>query len=446
MQRVLTSPLGSGLRLREQVGAAGSIAAGEQVTVTLRLSNDGAEPAHDVVVQDEAPRPLRYVPGSATLNGARLGDVGGGSPLSQGVAGLGRNIGTVAPGATVAITYRARAVRSVRARELRLGGRVSSRESLVPAAANGPRHLTLEQVRARIASIPGVASADGLAFVDLPAGTLQGARRCRAQPRARVRVRLALPRPLPVDPSRRRIVRRGSARCSVPRPRARSQSGRVDRSRCASRRGGALRLPVSGVADLTRARPLFSSRARAASEPSCTCRRRSSSPLPSSPARSCRRCAPRARSSAGSSRACPSRRSTCASSGGGCTRIPPRRSRRPARSPARSGGSRPARTTSSTTSRTRSSWRSAMPRSASGCSCSSASPRPAGGRSGRLCGSVLAAAQRREQASLRLRGADRGHLLRMLAYRTLAVAGAGSVIGRRAASCAPSRFSDRARC
>ena len=226
MQRVLTSPLGSGLRLREQVGAAGSIAAGEQVTVTLRLSNDGAEPAHDVVVQDEAPRPLRYVPGSATLNGARLGDVGGGSPLSQGVAGLGRNIGTVAPGATVAITYRARAVRSVHARELRLGGRVSSRESLVPAAANGPRHLTLEQVRARIASIPGVASADGLAFVDLPAGTLQGARRRRAQPRARVRVRLALPGPLPVDPSRRRIVRRGrrGAQCRG-LARARSRAG-----------------------------------------------------------------------------------------------------------------------------------------------------------------------------------------------------------------------------
>ena len=104
MQRVLTSPLGSGLRLREHFSAAGSIAAGEQVTITLRVTNGGAEAAHDVVVQDEAPTPLRYVPGTAT-----------GSPLAQGVAGLGRNIGTVAPGATVTITYRARAARAVRA-------------------------------------------------------------------------------------------------------------------------------------------------------------------------------------------------------------------------------------------------------------------------------------------------------------------------------------------
>ena len=44
-------------------------------------------------------------------------------------------------------------------------------------------------------------------------------------------------------------------------------------------------------------------------------------------------------------------------------------------------------------------------------------------------GGVLAAAQRREQANLRLRGAQRGQLLRMLAYRTLALAGAGSLIG-----------------
>ena len=44
-------------------------------------------------------------------------------------------------------------------------------------------------------------------------------------------------------------------------------------------------------------------------------------------------------------------------------------------------------------------------------------------------GSILASAQRREQANLRIRGADRGALLRILTYRTLAFAGAGSVLG-----------------
>ena len=43
--------------------------------------------------------------------------------------------------------------------------------------------------------------------------------------------------------------------------------------------------------------------------------------------------------------------------------------------------------------------------------------------------SVLAGTQRREQANLRLRGADRGHLLRMLGYRTVAFASVGAVAG-----------------
>jgi putative ABC transport system permease protein len=44
-------------------------------------------------------------------------------------------------------------------------------------------------------------------------------------------------------------------------------------------------------------------------------------------------------------------------------------------------------------------------------------------------GGVLASALRREQAVLRIRGANRSHLLRMHALRTLALAAAGSVIG-----------------
>ncbi|MDQ6775130.1 MAG: ABC transporter permease, partial [Actinomycetota bacterium] len=46
-----------------------------------------------------------------------------------------------------------------------------------------------------------------------------------------------------------------------------------------------------------------------------------------------------------------------------------------------------------------------------------------------FAGSVLAGAQRREQATLRLRGAHRGHLRRMLAIRSALLAGAGSLVG-----------------
>lgn len=44
-------------------------------------------------------------------------------------------------------------------------------------------------------------------------------------------------------------------------------------------------------------------------------------------------------------------------------------------------------------------------------------------------GTILAASQRREQANLRLRGADRKHLTRILAYRTAALAGIGALLG-----------------
>jgi putative ABC transport system permease protein len=44
-------------------------------------------------------------------------------------------------------------------------------------------------------------------------------------------------------------------------------------------------------------------------------------------------------------------------------------------------------------------------------------------------GGILAAAQRREQANLRIRGAHRGHLARMLVYRTGVIAGLGSGLG-----------------
>ena len=44
-------------------------------------------------------------------------------------------------------------------------------------------------------------------------------------------------------------------------------------------------------------------------------------------------------------------------------------------------------------------------------------------------GGILASTERRERANLRIRGAHRGHLVRMLAYKTLVFAGVGSVIG-----------------
>jgi putative ABC transport system permease protein len=429
MQRVLTSPLGGGLRLEERLGATGSIAAREPVTVTLRVINGGDEPAHDVVVEDEPPPPLRYVAGSATLNGAPLPDGDGASPFSQGVAGLGRNIGSVAPGATMTITYRARSERAVHAGAVRLRARVSSRESLVPVPANGPPLLTLEQLRRSIAALPGVASADGLAFADLPPGSLRAGGTAVPGP---VRVFAFDRRYRDHYPSIRVVAgafRPGAALLSAEAARALAigPGGSVE-LRLPAGRG--LSLPVSGVADLTRARPLFASRRSRTLEQFLYVPQS----IVVSPALFARS-------------VIPAMRAASAELGGVVKSLPTEevdvlveRGRL---------HSAPVAAHAQSLAVARSIQRIAPRQDYLIDNISNtlmvASADAAVGRRmffflglpaillaallAAYAGGVLAAAQRREQAMLRLRGAHRGHLTRILGYRTLAVAGAGSALG-----------------
>ncbi|MDX6630196.1 MAG: putative transport system permease protein [Gaiellales bacterium] len=429
MQRVMTSPLGSGLRLEERLDTAGAIAAGQPVTLTLSVINGGDEPAHDVVVEDAAPPPLRYLTGTATLNGAPLRDVAGGSPLSRGVAGLGRNIGSVAPGTAVTISYRARAERAVRAGALRLRARVSSREGLEPVSANGARTLTLEQLRARIASIPGVASADGLAFVDLPPGSLRASG-------------VAAPGPVRVFAFDRRYsdhypsirIAAGSIR-----PAAVLLSSEVSRA-LGIRLGGsvelrlpagrALSLPVSGVADLAGARPLFTSR-RSRTLEDFLYVPQSIVVSPGVFART----------------VVPALRAANAALGGVVKSLPVEEvDVRVERGRLHAG---PAAALSQTHAVARSIGRIApgqdyLVDNISNTLIVARADAAVGKRMffflglpaillaaliAAYAGGVLAGAQRREQSTLRLRGAHRGHLQRILAYRTLAVAGAGSAVG-----------------
>lgn len=261
IQWVLTAPPGGGLRLSETIAPEGALAAGQEVTVTLIVAEDGDAPANDVVVNDVPPSPLAYVPGSTAVDGRATPDVDGASPLSHGPAGLGLNIGRVPPGAPVTISYAARAGQTVDdPASLRPAGTVSSREELVPIAANASAVLTLEELRDRVASIPGVAAADGLGFVDLPPGALASDG-------------VAIPRPVRVfafDDAYRahypsiRVVTGGfrpaSALVSAEAARALTAAPGATIELDLPARAEPLRLPVSGVVDLARADPLFSSR------------------------------------------------------------------------------------------------------------------------------------------------------------------------------------------
>jgi putative ABC transport system permease protein len=178
MQRILTDPLGEQVRLTERITPTGRLGPGDAARVELVLANDGAEPANEVVIRDEPPPPLTYVPGSTTVNGARLPDRGGDSPLAQGAAKFGLNLGTVPPGAKVTVAYRAAAGSGVdSAAALGLYGSFSSREIVTPVPANSTGPASLAELTRRIAQVPGVATADQLSFVDLAPGALHSGSR-----------------------------------------------------------------------------------------------------------------------------------------------------------------------------------------------------------------------------------------------------------------------------
>ena len=172
IQRMVTADP-DGLSLTERITGSKALEAGQQTTVELTVRNGGVAPANDVVVRDEPPQPLTYVGHSTALDGTPVPDIGGEGPLSHGVAGFGFTVGRMEPGESVTISYTAEAAEAV-ADVGALGPQatVSSRELPVPVEANSERILTLDELLARVSAIPGVAAADGLGMVDLPAGAL----------------------------------------------------------------------------------------------------------------------------------------------------------------------------------------------------------------------------------------------------------------------------------
>jgi putative ABC transport system permease protein len=430
MQRVLGSPLGGGLELSERLSSAGRVAAGQRVRVILTVANMGGVSGNEVVVTDTPSPPLAYVHGSTTLNGRFLHDPRSGTPLSQGAATTGLNIGMVGPRSTVTLTYLARASRPVDTRSLSFLGRISSRENPLPAPANAASQPPIQQLAAMVRRIPGVAAADPLMFVDLPPGSLSSA---GAAIQDTIRV-FGFDGHYPQHYPSIRVVgghlRPGAAALSVEASRALAArpGGNVDLRLPGGR--GSVHLAASAVTDLSRAKPLFYSRKASDLEAFLY--------LPNSvvvdPATFARTIVPAFQAASAAH--------------GQTVKSQPlleldvlvQRSRLHA-DPA----------TALTQTQT---IAAAINRTAPGqdylidnVSNTLQVARDDASVAKRMflflglpgtllaafltayAGSILASAQRRDQALLRIRGAHRGHLLRMLVYRTLALAGAGAVVG-----------------
>ena len=433
MQRVLTSPLGKGLRLEERVSATGALRKGEQTRVTLTVLNQGLAPVNEVVVRDKPARALEYVPGTAIEGRRPIPDVSGQSPFAHGPAEVGHNIGTVAPGARVMLSYLARARSPVPAvSELPLQATISTRENLVPESANPPALASLAELQRRIAKIPGVAAADQLASADLPAGSLRSATSTVDRP-IRIfgfdqtyaehypAIRLAAGS---FDPNGALLSSEASRALGV-------GAGEAVELSLPGRKHP-INLPISGIVDLSRAKPLFNSRKGSNLEDFLY----TADSIVVSPKLF------------------------------GKTVIPAARAASAARGNALKVKSVPILEVDVAIDRT---LLKSDPATALGQTESIANSitKIAPGQDYLLdnisntlqvarsdaavakrmflflglpglllaaflaayAGSVLASTQRREQANLRLRGANRGHLLRILAYRTAAVAGVGSVLG-----------------
>ncbi len=261
MQRVLSSPLGGGVRLDQRLRSSSALKAGRTATIALTVTNRGSVPANEVVVNDEPPPPLTYVHGSTRLNDRRLRDTGGQSPLAQGLARTGLNLRTVGPGETVRLTYVARAERAVRAAgALPLRATISSRENVVPTRANAPPPMTLERLRRAIATLPGVFAADTLSFADLPPGSLSAGSATVRDPVRVFAFDAAYARRYPSIRIVEGEIASGSAVLSAEAARrlALRPGGRI--SLRLPGRQARLSMPVGGIADLARAKPLFYSR------------------------------------------------------------------------------------------------------------------------------------------------------------------------------------------
>ncbi len=262
MQRVVTDRVGGTVALSQTFDPPGVLATGTQATVVLELRNDGDVAANEVIVRSLLGTGLGYVDGSAEINGAPIEGVPG-NPFSQDPGQTGYNLGTVPPGASMSIRYRVEADAALTLDETNIVTSYSTREAVNPVAANRPATVPLDLLATSISGVDGVASASPLSLADLGSNTLStrtgGARRTAA----------GAAKVFGFDESYAEgddtiLIADGSLSDDGAVLSAEAAAvldiGVGDRVTVTLPDGNDLEIDISGVADLSRSRSLFSSR------------------------------------------------------------------------------------------------------------------------------------------------------------------------------------------
>ena len=170
MQRVVTT-IGGASEIALSYTPSGRVVTGDIVSVRLSFKNIGETPANEVVIRSVLDSKLRYIPDSARVAGEAVGG-GEENPFSRGLVKEGFNIGTVQPGTVVAIEYQAEIISDVDLSDQYFNATFSTREVLTPIKANVNKPISLEGMARQIRDLDGVQFAEQLFISDLPSGSL----------------------------------------------------------------------------------------------------------------------------------------------------------------------------------------------------------------------------------------------------------------------------------
>src|SRR5207244_3065282 len=143
---------------------------------------------------------------------------------------------------------------------LALTGTVASAEDPTPAAVNGPRPVSLEEVQAEAARLRGIRSADRLAIVDLPPGALRAGGPAIGGPLRLFAFDRGYAAHYPSITITDGSLSPGAAVLSVEAASALSVGRDATVVLSVPGRSSPISLPVGGIADLSHAEPLFASR------------------------------------------------------------------------------------------------------------------------------------------------------------------------------------------
>ena len=171
MQRIVTGRTGVDLVLTQSFNPGGTVTTGDRAQVQLELHNNGSVPANEVTVRSAPGGALRYVNESAEIDGVVVAGYDD-NPFDHGAGRTGFNLGTVQPGESRQIVYLVEAQAPGMLDDTTITSAYSSRESVNLVPANEPAEVALDQLARDIAAVDGVARAGQLSFVDLGSGTL----------------------------------------------------------------------------------------------------------------------------------------------------------------------------------------------------------------------------------------------------------------------------------